>query len=189
MGCDADGFATTDALYAHPREALSHEVRAGVRARILHVAASLLAPIDLRILEMHLDGDNNTVIAASIGRLRPNVSRSLHGTIMPRIKAALAKDPALASVAAETLPDEPRRGWYASILSPPHPERFVALAVLRELDELADAKRSVTYSTLYSELGRVVIDHAVPTLRTLGFITSDGHTVRVLKTPYDEVSK
>lgn len=185
MGCDADGFTTDDAAYAHPRAGLSLDERTAVRTRVLDVAAGMFNASDLRILELHLDGHNVTEIAKQVGRLRPNVSRSLNGAIMPRVRAALAKDPALAAVAQMEAAPEPPRRWFASILSPPHPERFVALAVLREIAEHADAKRECTYTTLYEVLGRKVVDFSIPTLRTLGFITSDGHTVRILRTPID----
>ena len=82
------------------------------------------------------------------------------------------------------------RRWFTGVrhhtLSHFHP-----LAVLLVAHYAADAGRRVTYSELYALVPREAVAAAIPLLKHVSppYIATDGITIRILRTPLDEVTQ
>lgn len=106
---------------------------------------------------------------------------------MSKLGKAIEEDPELTEVLnnlknepkAKTPPAHTTLGWYRNARH----EHVASLAVLHLMAQLADAKRSLTITTLAAEVPRMTMSVALSQLRVLGFIATDGVSITILKTP------
>lgn len=109
------------------------------------------------------------------------------GGAMSKLGKAIEEDPELTEVLnnlknepkAKTPPAHTTLGWYRNARH----EHVASLAVLHLMAQLADAKRSLTITTLAAEVPRMTMSVALSQLRVLGFIATDGVSITILKTP------
>ncbi len=73
------------------------------------------------------------------------------------------------------------RGWYAPAR---HLQNlFVPLAVLQTLSQLADGDGKVSYAEACHEVGPAMLTAMMQMLKLLGYISTDGVTITIVKLP------
>lgn len=135
-------------------------------------------------------------VAAALGVSQPRVVEVLNGKrthnghkggLMKKLIETLKDDAAFAAeveklkTQAAAAPLRSTLNWYRGIA----PHHFASLAVLMVADEMATGRkqREVSVAELFDQIPRPVVMTALSTLRVLGFIATDGRTVRILRTP------
>lgn len=167
-----------------------------LRQRALELAAGALTPRQIEIAALHLEGVSQTGIAERLGITQAAVSQALFGSMRRGTRVGGIVKRLQKAVEAEGRGDEaesedpPRYAeWFRPAISPPSPSLFVALAVLIVLRELSDARGRVAYGSALEKLPRAVLDGSLPILRYGGWISTDGISIQVLKTPAGTVAE
>jgi hypothetical protein len=176
-----------------------------LRPIILRVATTALTDKALTIFAAWFNGTPVTQIATSLGVSHQVVSKSLHGLKAPsgnnvggsirKLKNALLADTEFTEAINIMKPTKKKTppasdvviSWYHSLLRPPRPERFVAWSVLLVAHFLADEKRNVTYRQLFEHLPQAAVNAAIPLLKALRMVQSDGVVITLVATPHDDM--
>lgn len=111
------------------------------------------------------------------------------GAMSNKLGKSLEEDPELTDIILKLKepPKEPEAttlspiGWFAGT----RPEFFASMGVLLVACHLADKKKTVSVTRLAEQVPRFTLSHAMTQLRVLGFISTDGVTIHILKTPQE----
>lgn len=174
------------------------DVADDVRPLLVAAAERLLTPYQFRVFVGHFCFRlTKEDVAVALGVSRQTVSeavngkRTPHGThkggLMKKLIESLKDDAAFAAeveklkAQAAAAPIRSTVNWYRGVAA----HHFPALAVLMVADELASGRqhREVSIAELYEQVPRLVVAQSLGALRALGFIATDGRTVRILRTP------
>lgn len=176
-----------------------------LRPHMLRAAAGVLTDKQLESFTAWLGGEAIVSIAERLGTSHQAVSQSLLGTrqsggtsrgkvyggALKRVQEYLIEDAdflveVAASKAGRGTPDVGLivRSWFSG-LGYAHLDKFVPLSVLLVLFFLSDARGDVTFGDAHAAMPAACVSHALPTLKALGFVTTDGVTIRIRKTPVE----
>lgn len=170
-----------------------------VRPLLVVAAERVLTPRQFRVFVGHVVfGLSQNDVARALGVGRNTIHYAVHGQrraadddtrggLMKKLIETLKDDAAFAAEVeklkqqAATQPLRSSINWYRGIAA----HHFQALAVLMIADELATGRknREVMVAELYEQAPRMVVQQALGVLRVLGFVMTDGRTVRILRTP------
>lgn len=179
-------------------ELTAADIADDVRPLLVAAAERVLTAHQLRVFVGHFVFRlTKEDVAAALGVSRQSVSEAVNGKrqhngnhkggLMKKLIETLKDDEAFAAeveklkTQAATAPLRSTLNWYRGIA----PHHFASLAVLMVADEMATGRkqREVSVAELYDQVPRPVVMTALSTLRVLGFIATDGRTVRILRTP------
>jgi len=176
------------------------------RPHLLRIAKQHLTDVQLTIVERWLAGDGPTAIAEHLGVTKQVIDKSLNGRSvaggtwvngsLAKLRVHLIEDDAFIAelVAARAVngsaPDAPGsssnvRDWFKSLRSNTLGQ-FIPRCVLLVISSIVDAKRETTYAQLYEHLPRPVIAQGMPMLKTLGYVSSDGVRIKLIRTPLED---
>ncbi len=198
-----------------PDERLSDEVLDHLRRRdddgaALHVAIRRAARASMpewkfRAFALWFKGENRARIARALNVSRSTVRSALDGEgrgrgigdgAIKEFMAAISADDdfkkVVMSVATKSIAKTEQRagarvlGWFKGIEQ--KPDMVIPLAMLMVLDELADARREVAVADIIPHFPRSLITPCMRLLAAHGFAASNGHRIKVHKTPVEKVS-
>ena len=161
------------------------------------VAAEVLTDRQREIVMRRLSGDSLAEIGRALSVSRQTIDQQLRGVdgggALPKLRRALLVDEGFANEvnrqrAGGIVDDSPSHAitqWYIG-LRPSTLSHFVPRAVLLVLWALRDTRGDVSYQTARQHLPSQTLTLTLPLLRTLGYVESDGITIRIKKTPLDE---
>lgn len=174
------------------------DVADDVRPLLVAAAERVLTPHQFRVFVGHVCLRlTQQEVAHALGVSQQSVGEALNGKrthngshkggLMKKLIETLRDDEAFAAeveklkTQATAAPLRSTLDWYRGIA----PHHFASLAVLMVADEMATGRkqREVSVAELYDQVPRPVVMTALSTLRVLGFIATDGRTVRILRTP------
>lgn len=168
-----------------------------LRPHMLRVASECLTGKQLEVFTAAVNGKSVTTIADDLGLSHQAVSQHLRGQrgaggAMRRIRDALIQDEDfLLDVAVartgRTIPDPGAiiREWFKGLRqSTIH--QFVPRCVLLVMLYAADSKRTLSFRDAYEHLPSAAVNHAMPVLKALGYVETDGVTIRIRKLPIEE---
>lgn len=174
------------------------DVADDVRPLLVAAAERSLTPHQFRVFVGHVVfGLAQVEVARALGLSQQAVNEAVSGKrthkgthkggLMKKLIETLKDDAAFAAEVEKlkqqvaTQPLRSSINWYRGIAA----HHFQALAVLMIADELATgrAHREVMVAELYDQAPRMVVQQALGVLRVLGFVMTDGRTVRILRTP------
>lgn len=106
-----------------------------------------------------------------------------------KLSAELSSDPTIQALMEElrsplattNLGKRDFSGWFASAKY--RNDFFAPLAMLIVVDAMADAKGTVSYAALSREVPPWIVNQTVNMLKVMGYVTTDGITVRIQKLP------
>lgn len=173
------------------------DVADDVRPLLIAAAERSLTPHQFRVFVGHVVfGLAQVDVARALGVSDAAIHYALHGQrrngtreggLMKKLIESLRDDAAFAAeveklkAQAAAAPIRSTVNWYRGVAA----HHFTALAVLMVADELATGRqrREVSIAELYEQVPRLVVAQSLGALRALGFIATDGRTVRILRTP------
>lgn len=194
-----------------PSRYFTPEELMAVHARVLDVARATLDEDGRAAVELFVRGLSQQDAAAALGWSTTKMSRVLHGSTpgsnsgkksaLARLKDALRADATFKGIyqalrrnpdrsgalVREPPPDAVVTDWFLSTVRPPKPGLFAPLAVLLVADRLADRKRELRYEDLMSFVPGFILSQSLGPLQVTGYIRTDGVTIRILKTPVDDI--
>lgn len=180
--------AVLDALRRGGQDALFPELDDGLRGEIMRIARSRMPPWQFRAFGMWFRGSNRNRIARSLGVSRWTVRRALDEALATFAEIVAGNQQLRRAVMATAVKSVQRQRdgrileWFKGIET--KPGLLAPLALLLVLDELATSeKREVRLQDVLPHFPRNQITPCMTVLRALAYVASDGHTVRVLKTP------
>lgn len=191
---------------AHPPHRLSEEVLDGcrfpdmsadVQAAFMRAARAHLPDWQFRAFVLWFSGANRGQVARVLGVSRATVRRALDGGgrdgpgAIASFTAAIQQDPDFKKVVMnvatksiskrETEATERILLWFKGLDGKPN--MVFPLAMLLVLDELADARREVKVADVIPHFPRSTISDCMKLLRAEGYASSDGHSIKVHRTP------
>lgn len=173
-----------------------------LRPHIVRVAMDALNERELEYFVAYLEHRTTTAAAAVVGKNQSTVHRALFGAqgrpgILQRVVEALRADEGFAEAAAEVEQPEPSpppladwfRGMGATARGPATFAAVVARSVLAVASELADAKRTVSLTSVMQAMPPAAVDASISRLKAEGWIRLEGMSIRILKTPLEEATR
>lgn len=172
-----------------------------LRPHMLRIASEVLTGKQLEVFLAWIGGESVGHIAERLDVSHQVVSKHLHGQrqngahyggAVKKLRERLLVDDEFlidvaVSKAARTIPDPGAivREWFKGLRHQTL-HHFMPRAVLLVLLYGADAKRTLSFSDAYAMLPPAAVSHAMPLLKALGYVQTDGVTIRIRKTPIEE---
>jgi DNA-binding CsgD family transcriptional regulator len=174
------------------------------RPHLLRVAADVLTGQQLRVFLAWLNGQSVTDIAKDLGITHQVVSKHLHGQTaqgsdgklwggaMKKLRAHLVTDDAFVEELARSRGENDLPTGYAVIkdwykgLRRNTLHHWLPRSVLLVLAHIADQKKTTTFAAAHECMPPAMLAEALPTLKALRYVETDGVMIRILKTPLDE---
>jgi predicted transcriptional regulator len=186
------------ALRGAPQDELFPEMGVGPRGLIMRAARAQMPDWQFRAFVAWFRGTNRARIARTLGVSRSTVRSALDGegkrggagAIAEFMNAILRDDEfrkVVMTVATKSISKANERaakrslGWFKGWDH--KPDMVVALSLLMVADDLADERREVPVAALHPHFPPRLISPCLRLLAAHGFASSNGHLVRVVKTP------